>query len=399
MSTTSPSNGDTTNGETPESIAIVNNDRRVKAALPLHKRVLYGIAVHSLQLIIIRPTMIARRLHAHFFPAETHPTLIKSYHQCRSGLPVRIFFPKSYDHKSQSTTKRLPVLLSIHGGGFVVGDPSDNDSWNSLFSNQHHALVVALNYGKAPGNPYPGPRLDIEAMIAAVLDDPALAPHIDQAKVGIMGFSAGGNLAAAASLSPAVRDRITAGCVPIYPVMDLSLTSAQKAGTRRYKPALGGSRGSNRDLLLPVAPLFDWSYIPVGQDLRDPLLSPYFADRESFPKRIWLIGCELDLLGHEAWRLACKLSGREEPGMDEPIGQQDLVEEGKFGALITQGDQRFAFEEKSRFGEVKWLCVPDAGHGFDMAKQMRGDADTIKDGEMKRDALIKMTGEWLYGQK
>lgn len=32
--------------------------------------------------------------------------------------------------------------------------------------------------------------------------------------------------------------------------------------------------------------------IPAGQDLRDPLLSAYFAPREAFPKRIWILGCE-----------------------------------------------------------------------------------------------------------
>lgn len=369
-------------------------DKRVKGALPLHKRVLLGLAVHTLQYVVIGPTMFARRLHQRFFPAETHPTSIKTY-ACRPRLPVRIFLPRSYDRARPS---KLPVLLSIHGGGFVIGDPSDNDAWNSLFANEHQALVVALNYTKAPANPYPGQRLDIEAQIAAVLADPELTPHMDPAKVGITGFSAGGNLAVTVCMTSAVRDRITAGCVPIYPVMDLSLTSAQKAATRRYKPALPGSRGAQSDLLLPIAPLFDWSYVPVGQDMRDPLLSPYFAERDQLPARLWLIGCELDLLGHESWRMACRLAGREVPSMDEPLGQADIVENGKPGVLITQGDQRYAFEEKSRYGEIKWLCVPDAPHGFDMAEQMRGDADTVKDGHLKRDALIKLTGEWLYHQ-
>lgn len=386
--------GDTTSAKTGDAVVVDNNGQVLKAALPLPKRVTYGVAIHAIQYALIGPALAARRLHERFFPAETHPTLIKTY-KCRPHLPVRVFFPRSYDRTK--TPQQLPVLLSIHGGGFVMGDPSDVDKWNSLFAYEHSALVVGLNYGKAPGCPYPGPRLDVEALIAAVLDDPELGPHMNKDKVGIMGFSAGGSLAAAASLSPSVRDRITAGCVPIYPVVDLSLPSVAKAPTRRYKPALGGTRGASSDFLLPFAPLFDWSYIPTGQDLRDPLLSPYFAERSRFPRRVWLIGCELDLLGHEAWRLACKLAGREEPGMDEPIGQADLVEGGKPGALVTKGDERYAFEAHDGFGEVKWLCVPDACHGFDMAEQMKGDAEMVQDGNLKRDALIKMTGEWLYG--
>lgn len=395
MSTSSsPGNGGEVDAKTTDAMAGHDANKRVQEALPLHKRVLNGLAVLALQYVVVGPTMTARRLHDRFFPAQIHPTFSKTY-PCRSSLPVRIFFPRSYDRASP---RPLPLLLSIHGGGFVIGDPSDNDAWNSLFANQHSALVVALNYAKAPANPYPGPRLDVEALIAAVLQDPELTPHIDMAKVGLAGFSAGGSLALSVSLSPAVRDKITAGCVPIYPVTDFSPTMAQKAATRRYKPALGGMRGASSDFLLPMAPLFDWSYIPVGQDLRDPLLSPFFAERSSFPQRIWIIGCELDLLGHEAWRLACKLAGREVPGLDEPIGQQDLVEGGKLGALITKGDQRYAFEEKSRFGEVKWLCVADACHSFDMAERMGMGAETLQDGNLKRDAVIKMVGEWLYNE-
>lgn len=379
----------------PDATVDLGPEKRVKAALPLHKRVLYGLAVYSFQYLVIGPGMATWHLYDRFFPAETHPTFSKSY-KCRPRLPVRIFFPKSYD---RSSPRPLPLLLSVHGGGWVVGDPADNDAWNSKFANQHSALVVALNYGKAPTNPYPGPRLDVEAIIAAVFADPELTPHMDRSKVGITGFSAGGALALSVSLSPAVRDKITAGCVPVYPVTDLSVPMEEKAATRRYKPALAGARGATSDFLRPMGPLFDWSYVPIGQDLRDPLLSPYFADRASFPRRMWLIGCELDLLGHEAWRLACKLAGREIPGMDERIGQQDLVENGKPGVMITKGDQRYCWEEKNRDGEVKWLCVPDATHGFDMAEQMRSDPDTVKDGHMKRDALITLTGEWLFGEQ
>lgn len=140
------------------------------------------------------------------------------------------------------------------------------------------------------------------------------------------------------------------------------------------------------------------SDIPVGQNLRDPLLSPYFAERHALPRRMWIVGCELDMLGHEAWRAACKYAGRAIPGMDERIGQEEPAEGGKPGTLITEGDERFAWEETNDNGEVKWLLIPDAGHGFDMAGAMRADETTVRDGELKRDTLIRLTGEWLYGQ-
>lgn len=243
------------------STASTAASSHVRTAPPLLRRLLYGTAVYTMQYLVVGPYMTLRRLHQWLFPPETRPTLVKTYN-CRPYLPVRIFFPKSYD---RSSPRPLPLLLSIHGGGFVIGDPSDNDPWNSAFCNTHSALVIALNYAKAPANPYPGQRLDLEAQIAAVFDDAALTPHIDKARVGLTGFSAGGSLALTVSEVPAVRDKVTAGIVPIYPVTDLSVSAEQKAATRRYKPALGGGRGRPKDPLLTAAPLFDWSctsYLP-----------------------------------------------------------------------------------------------------------------------------------------
>lgn len=238
-----------------ESGVTTDGDKRVKAAVPIHKRLLFGLATASIQNVVVGPAMTYRNLKQRIFPTDTAPTITKSF-ECRPKLPVRIFFPKSYDRNSP---KPLPLLFSIHGGGFVVGDPSDNDIFNFKFSETQTALVIALNYAKAPANPFPGPRLDLEAQITAVFADPELTPHIDPAKVAITGFSAGGSLTLTVSEVPAVREKITAGIVPIYPVTDLSLTPEVKAKTRRYKPKLGGSRGKDKDMLVGMAGMFDWS--------------------------------------------------------------------------------------------------------------------------------------------
>lgn len=138
--------------------------------------------------------------------------------------------------------------------------------------------------------------------------------------------------------------------------------------------------------------------IPVGQDLRDPLLSAFYAKRSDLPKRVWIVGCELDMLGHEAWRAACKFAGKPVPSLDQPIGQEEVAGGGKAGTLITTGDERFAFDVKDQDGEIRWLCVADAGHGFDMAAMMGAAKEDVEDGDLKRDKLIQMTGEWLFGQ-
>lgn len=104
------------------------------------------------------------------------------------------------------------------------------------------------------------------------------------------------------------------------------------------------------------------------------------------------------MLGHEAWRAACKFAGKPVPNLDQPIGQEEVAGGGKAGTLITDGDERFAFDVKDQDGEIRWLCVADAGHGFDMAAMMGAAKEDIEDGELKRDELIEMMGEWLFGQ-
>lgn len=38
-----------------------------------------------------------------------------------------------------------------------MGSPQDNDAWNAKFATKYGIAVIALNYGKAPKNAFPGP--------------------------------------------------------------------------------------------------------------------------------------------------------------------------------------------------------------------------------------------------
>src|SRR5690349_13914228 len=78
----------------------------------------------------------------------------------------RIFYPKNFDAKAG---KKVPTILNIHGGGFVVGNPRDDDLFNYTFANMHSVIVIALNYTKAPRARFPTPTYDLEQLILAVL--------------------------------------------------------------------------------------------------------------------------------------------------------------------------------------------------------------------------------------
>jgi len=354
-----------------------------------------GAIAFAIQKLILAPLFIVHRLHDFLTPSSpTRPTLIKSY-PARRSLQIRIFFPPDYPRDGGSTSgatvKRLPTLMTIHGGGFVVGHPRDNDAWNAAFAARHGMLVVALNYAKAPGAAFPAPIYDLEALIGCVLSDPALP--IDASRVALAGWSAGANLALAVSQLEGVRSRVRA-VVPLYPVVDFVAPSSIKVRTRRYKPTLGGFRAKESDYLMSMADVFNWAYVDAGQPCNHTLLSPYFAEREAFPPNVFVIGAEMDMLGQEGWRFACKLAGRKIPALEEPIGREEPV--GK-GELILDGDEKFAFEERTEDGRwYRWLLVPDTIHGFDQKiDSLVRDRELCEDARMKTEKIIGLIGDWL----
>ncbi|KAI7785619.1 hypothetical protein LA080_006639 [Diaporthe eres] len=247
--------------------------------------------------------------------------------------PSPIFFPSTWD---LSSSQRLPCYFNIHGGGFCLGCPEDDDGWNGAFSDKHNIAVVELDYRKAPAYPFPTAIHDVEALMLAVYDK---SIPLDKHRVAVGGFSSGGNLTLAVCQLQTIRDTIKPSAVcPIYPLVGLATKPDKKATTRYYKPALGsGLRANATDMLSPVSRFFGWSYLPYGQPLRDPLLSPLFAPREHLPRKVFIVAAELDRLAHEA-------SGQEEPGSP--------------GELILD-DGRFAFRHVDADGkEVQWLLIP-----------------------------------------
>ncbi|OIW23835.1 alpha/beta-hydrolase [Coniochaeta ligniaria NRRL 30616] len=364
-------------------IAVDTRDKIPVA--PLHKKIAFAAATAALQGLLITPAMLIRDAKAYISPPATAPDLVKTY-PVRPRLPVRIFFPKSH---SLTNPTPLPTLFTIHGGGFVLGSPPDNDGWNRAFASEHSALVIALNYAKAPLNPYPGQTADIEALLLAALADENLP--IDSARVAVLGWSAGGNLALSVAQRATVRDRIGA-VVPVYPVCDFSVPAAAKPASRRYKPSLGGFRARETDYLLAMAPLFDWAYCPAGGDARDPGLSVGYVEREALPKRVFVLGCELDMLAHEDWRLVCKLAGRRVEG--DVVGGEEVAGKGE----LVLDDERFFWEVKGKDGSCyRWLLVPDAVHGFDQdLSSLTSDKEMLEDAAVKTEKTRKMIGEWLH---
>ena len=118
------------------------------------------------------------------------------------------------------------AIAYFHGGGWVLGDLDSHDGSCRLLAAVTGCVVVAVDYRLAPEYPYPAAVEDCLAAYRWVHDshrELGTAPG----RVGVMGDSAGGNLAAVVAL--AGRD----GVVPaplaqglVYPALDARLDSA-----------------------------------------------------------------------------------------------------------------------------------------------------------------------------
>lgn len=378
-----------------------------------------------------------------------------------------IFFPKSFDLTSPQT---LPTILTVHGGGFCVGTSRDDDEWNRRVADSQNMLVISLPYSKAPRAPFPAGLNDLEALYLAVLADESLP--IDRTsrsskgrgggagrggrekargRVALAGFDAGANLALALSQLLAVQKRSAApptAVLSISGILDLSRPLEAKARGRPYKPGLPHPRNGAADMLTTAYSAYAWSYVPYGEDLRDPLLSPAFAgwdgdgDEEgALPPHVCLVGAELDLLAHESWRMACRLvqeggirrgdgrrarwrvpdpdaagdktqsvCGREQlSAVKGSLEMEDLSLSAREDEDGLGGRKRFGFEVtwpagdygsdggggEEEDGSVRWILVPDAMHGFDRSLWRYGGEETVRDAELKTVAYIDAVGKWL----
>src|ERR1035437_1578523 len=94
---------------------------------------------------------------------------------------------------------RPPAIVYYHGGGWVTGDLISHDASCRLLAAVSGCVVVAVDYRLAPEDPFPAAVDDALAAYAWVCGH-ADELRIAEDRVGVMGDSAGGNLAAVVAL-------------------------------------------------------------------------------------------------------------------------------------------------------------------------------------------------------
>jgi acetyl esterase len=88
-----------------------------------------------------------------------------------------------------------PLLVYLHGGGFMIGDLESYDAPCRLLCRHAGVHVLSVDYRLAPEHPFPAPVRDAHAALEWAFAH-AAELGADPARVAIGGDSAGGNLAA-----------------------------------------------------------------------------------------------------------------------------------------------------------------------------------------------------------
>jgi acetyl esterase/lipase len=123
-------------------------------------------------------------------------------------------------YRPRGKSAQLPCILHIHGGGYVTGKTTGMEPLHRALAQAAECCIVSVEYRLAPETKFPGAVEDCYAALAWV-HGAGGELQIDRNRVGVMGESAGGGLAAALALL--ARDRAEYPLAfqhLIYPMLD-----------------------------------------------------------------------------------------------------------------------------------------------------------------------------------
>jgi acetyl esterase len=205
-----------------------------------------------------------------------------------------------YDPSPGSTGRA--ALLHVHGGGMVIGSAKGMQHGPSAMAVALGIPVASVEYRLAPEHPFPAPQEDCYAGLAWLASH-AAELGVDPERVGIIGESAGGGLAAAVALM--ARDLGTprlAAQFLTYPMLDHRTGGAKcpyaNAGTGEFI----WNRASNR---------FGWEALRGDYELDDTRkgwFSPISADDLAGLPPSWIGVGALDLFLDEDLEYARRLA-------------------------------------------------------------------------------------------
>jgi triacylglycerol lipase len=229
---------------------------------------------------------------------DTAPAAVKVSMRSVSGpqgapdVPLRVYQPP--------LASGVGCVVHIHGGGFVSGDSAEWEPIHSRMSADLRCVLVSVNYRLAPETGFPGNIEDCYAALSWLFGH-ASEFNIDPDRIGVMGESAGGGLAAALALL--VRDRghfKLAFQHLIYPMLDDRTCVAKDS--HPFTGDFVWTQANN---------VFGWSALlgaPAGSSAVSPYAAPARADDLTRLPRTFICAAALDLFLEENLEYARRLT-------------------------------------------------------------------------------------------
>ena len=187
----------------------------------------------------------------------------RKIHRDDHDLPIRVYRPVGLPAGA-------PVIVHFHGGGWTLGALDQSDWLCSQVSLGVGAVVVSVDYRLAPTHHFPLAVVDSVDAVRWVAHHADLL-DVDPTRIGVMGDSAGGNLATV--VCQILRDSggpVIAHQALMYPATDL-----------RTPADFDAAKTVRTDFpILPSASMvtFRDHYLGPDGDANDPMASPILAE-------------------------------------------------------------------------------------------------------------------------
>lgn len=261
-------------------------DPEMRAAMAESARVLAGVAVDWKDLAAARRAYETERS---YWNADKPDVAMVRDHVLpgpHGPIPVRLYRPVAEG--------LLPVLVYLHGGGYVLGSLDTHDRAMRLLALKSGAAVLGIGYRLAPEHRFPV-QLDEAAAVLDWIAAHGASLELDRRRVALGGDSAGAHLALGAALQRKPADAPLKALVLYYGAFGLG----DSLSRRRFGTAASGL--SRADLAY-----YDASYLGRPAPMGDPRYDCLAGDLAGLPPA-YILACELDPLLDDSLALAALL--------------------------------------------------------------------------------------------
>ena len=252
------------------------------------------------------------------------------------GVPARVYRPHG--------DGPFPVVMMLHGGGWVIGDLETADSQSREVCRGAGAVVISVDYRLAPEHRFPAAAEDCYSATRWAAEHAGVHDG-DPGSLAVVGDSAGGNLAAV--VAQMARDR--GGPSIAFQLLVYPVTDGVNFDTASYR--------DNAEGFLLTAEAMHWfwdHYAPMLDDRRNPYASPLLAsDLSGLPPAL-IMTAEYDPLRDEGEAYGRALS---KAGVDAEVIRYDGFIHGFFAHTRTVDATRGAMADacaalRRAFGSV-----------------------------------------------